>query len=410
MTGRAPEPLPESEREAFDLACRHAFHEDGDPEEVALDVRTLEPERSLLVRDGSEIVATAAVVSRRMTVPGAVLPVAAVTAVGVLPGHTRRGHLGRLMRRQLDDVRAAGRESVAVLWASEPGIYGRYGYGPASRSARYEVRLAAASLRADVPRPAERPRLLAPADALPAMTAVFEAVRPGRPGVVDRTEPWWERRLLDPEHRRDGAGARRAVVQRGPDGEPAGYALYAATQSRDEQGPSGEVRIRELVATTPEATAGLWGYFLGLDLMRTVLWRLAPERDPLPHLLVNADVVAHRTGDGLWIRLVDVDRALAARTYSAPVSLVLEVDDAFCPWNAGRHRLVADGDAIRCEPTGEPADLALGAEALGAAYLGGTTLRELAAAGRVRELRPGALDAASVAFRGAVEPWCPEVF
>jgi predicted acetyltransferase len=166
------------------------------------------------------------------------------------------------------------------------------------------------------------------------------------------------------------------------------------------------VIVKEVVAETPEAHAGLWRLLLGIDLVRTLQWRLAPDHDALTHLLASNDAVDRRSGDGLFVRLLDVDAALAARSYAAPVDLVLEVDDPFCPWNTGRHRLRDGG----CEPTEAPADLALGAEALGAIYLGGTPLTALAAAGRARELRPGALLEATAAFRGAVVPWCPEIF
>jgi predicted acetyltransferase len=107
---------------------------------------------------------------------------------------------------------------------------------------------------------------------------------------------------------------------------------------------------------------------------------------------------------------VDVDAALAARRYAAPLDVVLEVADAFGPWNAGRRRLRADGEAVTCERSSAAPDLELDAAALGAAYLGGTRLETLAGAGLVRELRPGALAEASLAFRAAAEPWCPEVF
>jgi len=407
----APEPVGADELEAFDNAARRALHDESHPEDVALDVLLTEPERTLVIRDGGEIVATTLALTRRLTVPGgAAVPVAAVSAVGVSPGHTRRGHLSSLMRRQLDDVRAIGREPIAALWASEGAIYARYGFGLASRAVTYELELSTARLRADAPRPSERPRLLGAAEAVPAMTEVYEAVRAEHPGLLDRTELWWRRRVHDPEHRRDSAGRLLAAVQPGPGGEPAGYALYAAKSGWGDRGPAGEIRLRELVARTPEARTGLWDYLLGLDLMRSLRWRLAPDHDPLPHLLASTDPLLQRVGHGLWVRLVDVDRALAARTYSAPVSLVLEVEDAFCPWNTGRHRLGFDGGAASCERTGEPADLALTAEALGAAYLGGTRLESLAGAGRVRELTPGALHAAALAFRGSAEPWCPEIF
>jgi len=166
------------------------------------------------------------------------------------------------------------------------------------------------------------------------------------------------------------------------------------------------VALRELVAETPEARAGLWRFLLGLDLVRTLQWRLAPDHDPLTHMLTGNDAVNRRAGDGLFVRLLDVEAALSARTYAAPLDLVIEVDDPFAPESGGRYRL-RDG---ACERTGDEPDLELGAEELGAIYLGGTPVTALAAAGRIRELRPGALLEAATAFRSAVEPWCPEIY
>jgi predicted acetyltransferase len=106
------------------------------------------------------------------------------------------------------------------------------------------------------------------------------------------------------------------------------------------------------------------------------------------------------------VRLVDVPAALSARSYASDPDVVLDVRDEFCPWAAGRYRVRESG----CERTAGEPDLALDAAALGAAYLGGSTLLELAAAGRVAERTPGALARASAAFRGDVAPWCPEIF
>jgi predicted acetyltransferase len=392
--------LGPAEMEAFETAAHSAFHEDAHPDDAAINMRLLEPERTLAVLEDGEVVATAAVLTRELSVPGAIVPAAAVTGVGVVPGHTRRGHLGALMRRQLDDIRAAG-EAVAVLWASEGAIYGRYGYGPATRANLYELHLWRAGLREPS---GERVRTLPAGEALDELRTVYEAVRPGQPGLLSRDDAWWAKRLHDPPHRRDGASALRAALVDG------GYALYAASAGWDEGGPSGVVRVRELVANTPEARAALWTYLTRIDLMRTLHWRLAPDQEPLALMLVDADSLVMRTGLGLWVRLVELGAALTARTYAQPFELVIEVEDAFCPWNAGRHRLAFDGATATCEPTRAEPDLSLAADTLGAAYLGGTRFEALAAAGRVRELRPGALAVAASAFRAAAEPWCPEIF
>lgn len=129
------------------------------------------------------------------------------------------------------------------------------------------------------------------------------------------------------------------------------------------------------------------------------------------HLVSDERRAQVRRRDALHVRLVDLPAALRARTYGAAVDVVLEVEDAFCPWNAGRWRLAVGADgAAACTRTEDPADLELSVRELGSAYLGGVSLASLAAAGRVREVRAGALAAASRAFAGDVAPWLPHGF
>jgi predicted acetyltransferase len=391
-------PATREEFDEFSRAAMWAFHReltDADREHYE---RIDEPERSLAWFDGDRIVATTAIYTRELTVPGAMLPCAAVTAVGVVPTHRRRGLLTQMMRRQLADVRDRG-EAVAVLWASEGPIYGRFGYGVAARSARLVARRPAARLALGPP--LGEPLRAGPAgDYLEAMRAAYDGVRRRRPGMLDRSGRWWEARLYDPEAERGGAQPLQAVVV------DRGYALYAVRPDRDEAGPAAEVLVRELVAATPAARAELWAFLLDQDLTRSITWALAPVDEPLALMLSDPFALRIGVADSLWARLVDVAAALAARRYASDPDVVIDVADAFCPWNAGRYR-IAGGS---CERTGAEADLELSVDALGAAYLGGTTFRSLAEAGRVRELRAGAVARASAAFRGEVEPWCPEMF
>jgi predicted acetyltransferase len=381
-----------------------AFLEDPDEEEIALDKKLLEPERVLVARDGGRIVACAGVVTRELTVPGGPVPVAGVTIVGVAPSHRRRGMLSALMRRQLSDVRDAG-EAVAALWASESVIYGRFGYGIATQHAALTVHTREARVRPEVERLPGALELMHADGAAERLAPAYEAVRAQRPGMLSRSPGWWEATLFDPEKERDGAGRLRAALL----GDE-GYVLYAYKEEWGETGTAGELRIRELVAGRPAAAAAIWGFVLELDLVRRARWELAPPDEPLAHMVDNSRAVTARIGDSLWVRLVDVPRALRERTYSAPFDVVLEVADEVCPWNAGRYRLVWDGATAECEPASADADLELSAAELGAAHLGGTTLLSLARAGRVRAHDRAALWAASVGFRGALEPWCPEIF
>ena len=392
-------PATREEFDEFDRAALSAFHRESTATDRMRHQRIDEPDRSLAWFDGERIVATTIALSRRVTVPGgAAVPCAAVTAVTVVPTHRRRGLLTAMMRRQLDDVHA-GPEPLAALWASEAAIYGRFGYGPATAHARLVARRPAARLL--TPPPPGDPLAAGPAaDHLEAMREIHARVVATWPGMLDRPGPWWEDRLHDAERDRGGAQPLQAVVCED------GYALYAVKPDWGDDGPAGEVRIREVVAATPQARAIVWSFLLDQDLTRTIEWQLAPADEPLALMLANPRAVRRSVSDALWVRLVDVEAALEARTYATDPDVVLEVADAFCPWNAGRYRL-AGGTSER---TVAPADLALDVDALGAAYLGGTTLRELALAGRVRELRDGTLARASAALRGDVAPWCPEIF
>lgn len=385
------------------------FLSDPHDDELEHERQSFEPERSVAVFDGDAPVASAAAYTREMTVPGGPVPIAAVTWVAVDPAHRRRGLLRQMMRYQLDDLHDHDREPVAVLWASEASIYGRFGYGLASHGSRLRIATAELALRRDVDRGSGRLRQCSADDALPAMTSVHERVRVNRVGYLDRHDPWWQVQLHDPERHRDGASAVRFLVHSDEQGEPDGYAIYNVKGKWD-AGPRGELSVRDLAATTPTAYAAVWGFLIEMDLVRQVIWDRAATDEPLTYLVDDPGAMRQQVSDALWVRLVDVDRALSARRYSAPVDVVLDVSDEFCPWNAGRYRLTGDCGAASCIRTDDPPDLALSSTELGAAYLGGTTLATLAAAGLVTEHRPGTLDAAATAFATSRQPCCPEVF
>jgi predicted acetyltransferase len=380
-------------------------HDDEDELEAAL----YEPERSLAIFDGAVPVASALIYTRDLTVPGGPVPAACVSWVAVAPTHRRRGLLTRMMRHQLTDLHEQHREPVATLWASEGAIYGRFGYGLASRDGHVTVNTADGRMHDGLGRTG-RLRLPTAAEALPDLTAVYEAARADRAGLLDRRGPWWQKRLFDPERRREGASSLRFVVHHDDGGTPDAYAIFNGKPAWNASGPQGEVGVREFLAITAAGYAAVWRFLTEMDLVRQIRWNHAPLDEPLPYLLDNPGAVQQAVSLALWVRVVDVDRALAARRYSTHIDIVLDVSDELCPWNAGRYRLTGDPDAACCTPTDADPDLSLSTTVLGAAYLGGTTLATLAAAGLVTEHRPGALDAASAAFRAARLPYSPEIF
>ena len=368
-----------------------------------------EPARSIGAWDGDLCVGTAGAFTFRLTVPGgASVPAAGVTMVSVAGTHRRRGILTSMMRRQLDDVRAWG-EPLAVLTASEPAIYGRFGYGVAAYSAYGSIDTTRVRLTVPAEADGVTLRRATLAEAADACEAVYARLVPRRPGMLAR-RPGWERLpLIDPPGDRDGASPRHCVLAE-RDGEVVGFAHYAIKPQWDFTGASGVVAVRELAGLDPAAEAALWRFLCSVDLTSQVRFHSRPVDDGWQHLVSDFRRCAMTLRDGLYVRLVEVGAALEARTYQAPVDVVFEVEDAFCPWNEGRWRLTGDAKGAVCVRTDDAADLALSVRELGSAYLGGVSLVSLAAAGRVRELREGALVEASVAFGSPVAPWLPHGF
>ncbi|GGW37451.1 UPF0256 protein [Streptomyces lucensis JCM 4490] len=379
------------------------------PEERGLDRSLTEFDRALAVWDGDAIVGTSGAFSFRMTVPGGgEVPTAGVTMVSVAATHRRRGVLTSMMRRLLDDAHTKG-EPLAALFASEPAIYGRFGFGAATFQLSAEIDTGRVALSLPEGADEVRVRYAPPADVLKECEAVYAALVPRRPGMLAR-QPGWERAgLLDPESGRDGASALQCVVAE-REGSVTGYARFRTRMGWGPSGHDGTVTLEELAALDPATEAALWRLLFGIDLMTKLTVRGRPVDEAWQHQVSDIRRCLPRLRDAGYVRLVDVGAGLSARTYLTPVDVVFDVEDSFCTWNAGRWRLTGDAEGASCERTTDTPDLSLSARELGAACLGGVSLVSLAAAGRVRELRPGALTRASVALGSPVAPWLPHGF
>jgi predicted acetyltransferase len=411
-------PVAEDELAGFLAVDQHASHGSPMSDRARANLLDrLELGRTLAAFDGDTIVGSAGAFSFRMRVPGAMAAVAGVSLVAVLPSHRRQGILSALMRRQLADVSERG-AAVAVLFCSESGIYGRYGYGRASWQAAYRLQRGEGALAPGAPAdPGLRLRIAEPRSARAELAQVYDLALAERPGLYARTEPWWDRLLTDLHS--DGGSSRpiRCLLAEGDSG-PRGYAVFTSAERWDEDAglPEGVLEVSEAIAADPAATAALWGNLLSRDLLSEFRARMRPVDDPLLYLLADPRRVRSVVSDGLWVRLVDVRSALAQRHYASPVDVVIEVADELCPQNAGRWRLAAEpgaapaGFRATCERTTVPADVVLPVRALGAAYLGGTRLTAMAKAGLVTEATPGSLAALSTAMSWEPAPWCPMTF
>jgi predicted acetyltransferase len=380
-----------------------AFGDLPGEEDFARESKLMPTDRILTAFDGDYAVGSAASYPFRLTIPGGDLPAAGVTWVGVLPSHRRRGVMTAMMRSQIEDVHKRG-EPLAILWASEAAIYGRFGYGIAAPVQSLEAERARFRLRDD-PGPAGSVRLIDSDEAARLFPPIYEAVRASTPGTLSRTKKWWtENKLADPEGWRRGAGPKFfAVVE--TDGAPTAYATYRIKHEWEHGIPRNQVRVVEAFATSPGAARDLWRFLFGIDLVAKVVMYGFDPGSPLFVMVSDPRSLQLKIMDGLWLRLVDVEAALRARSYADGDPVVIDVRDELCRWNRGRY-LVGE----KVTRTRQAADLELDVADLAAAYLGGFDFNQLAAAERARELTTGALERASLLFRTPRPPYCPEVF
>jgi predicted acetyltransferase len=350
---------------------------------------------------GGELAGTAMSFSLELTVPGQVqLPMAGVSYVAVHPLRRRRGVMRALMRYQLDDLHARG-VPVAGLGASEAGIYGRFGYGPATWDSSWRLARGAARHLAESG-DACRLELVDERTARDVFPAIHDQARRSRVGDV-RTYPGRWHDLID---RRN-----RFVLCRDQGGRASGYAIYRL-EREDWYSAHGKVIVNHLVACTDRAYRGLWAYLADLDLTDYVVATGRPEHEPLRWALADGrQLTVTGVHDHLWLRLVDLPAALSGRRYAAEGSLVLEVTDPFCPWNEGRWLLEGGPDGAECRPAAGTggAGLRLEVAALGSLFLGGTSVAQLVSAGRV-EAGHSSLQRASHMFGSGTDPWCSTEF
>jgi predicted acetyltransferase len=384
-------------------ATSTAFGEELKDEELERHRKMMQLDRLLAAWDDGRPVGVTASYPFELTTPGGSGKAAGVSWVGVLPSHRRRGILRELMLRQLDDVHERG-EPFAILYASESLIYGRFGYGMAVLGSQLDANRNAFALRDD-PGPRGSARLLTPDEAAELFPPLYERLRSERPGYLSRSDDWWRQyRLADPEHWRDGAGPKNyALIEL--DGEPAAFAMYRIASKWEDETPKGEVRVVDAHAISPEATVELWRFLFGIDLVERVKVYLADPAWPLFLAVRDPRRLKISVSDGLWLRLVDLEAALRARSYAEGDPVVLEVTDAVRPQNAGRWAVGAEPERTEAE-----ADVALDVADLASAYLGAFSFERLAAGGRARELRPGGLARASALFATPLPPFCPEGF
>jgi predicted acetyltransferase len=375
---------------------------------------TFTPGRSLGGYDAGRCVATFRSFDTELTVPGGATVLAdAITAVTVSATHRRRGVLSAMMNRDLAAARERG-NPVAILIAAEYNIYGRFGFGPATRGHGWNIDL----LRAG----GLRPGLTGPAGGRIDFATMEELRKAGpelhdrwrrtQPGAIARPDAMW--RHQTGESRMPGNEWKEpfAALHRDSGGTVTGLVVYRIDDVWDGSYPNCTLTVSDFMALDTETAVALWRFAFSVDWVRRVSVENIGVDDPLPLLLDDPRAATPHVAnaDFTWLRVLDVEAAFGARTYGAPGRVVLDVADP-AGHADGRWALetAADGTGRAIATTDEP-DLALGVSQLGSLYLGGETVPRLAAASLVTELRPGAAAAADLLLRTPLTAWNPNGF
>jgi predicted acetyltransferase len=375
---------------------------DGDPTAVERTRAILPLDRTWAAFDRGHMVATAGSFAHELGVPGGhTVPMAGLTMVSVRPSHRRKGLLRRLIEHFDADARARN-YAISALWASEAGIYGRFGFGLAAECDVVEV-ASTAGLVVAGGRELDELEWIDTARAREVLPAIYAAATADRPGALRRTPVWWrERRFLEAGFVRHGASKLRHVLARRGD-TLVGYIAYRQRAEFTDGLPSGKLEIVELMGTDARAEATLWRFAFNADLFPTVShWNL-PVDDAVTWMVNDPRRLTRRRTDNLWLRVDDVPAALAARGYSADGGLRFSIDDG-PTWE-----LNVDDGRGRCTASTRAPDLRLGRATLGALYLGGVPASRLARAGLVTG-DVAAIATADRLFASQVAPWCPEIF
>ncbi|MPZ52905.1 MAG: GNAT family N-acetyltransferase [Acidimicrobiia bacterium] len=404
MTARVEvRPIKRDEISAFRTTISGAF---GGEAQVADDpgdrfVAKLPLDRTRAVFSDGRLVATSGTFPLVMNVPGGSIRCAGTTMVSVLPTHRRRGILRSMIAALHQDARER-EEPIAALWASESGIYGRFGYGAASDMLNFTI--PGKRMGIDPTYDADPVTLLEPG---PETTAAFRALESrDRPGWFQRSETWLEvATLRDVPEDRDGATAYRTAVT-GSRNNPTGLVRYRMKEDTDSFHPGIQVGVSELWGTTPAAWAGLWGFVLGIDLITTITADIRPVDDPLLTISTEPRRAKTTITDSLWVVLLDVGQALIGRRYSAPFAATIEVRDGE---SSEVWRLEMDRDGTKCEPTKTSPDATMDRRHLGEAYMGRPRFSQNVRAGAI-EMDPDLAAAADQAFHWHIPPFTPEIF
>ena len=329
-----------------------------------------------------------------------------VTAVGTLPAYRRQGLLRKVMTQALSEMRDRD-QSLAILWASMAAIYQRFGYGLATGSASYKLDPRFGRFQSGSPA-LGTVELMEKEDAFPLIKQNYILWVADKNLAIHRSTILWQASTLNASVKDHPV---YCAVYRNPDGEVTGHAVYQ-TKEGDfaDAGPGQVMTVKDFIARDMEAYRGLWEYLCAHDLVRRIEMRVA-EDDPAPELLLEPRMLQRETWDGIWMRVVDAEKALPQRPYGRRGELTIRIEkDDVCPWNVGTYLLETDGPSASARRIEREADIIVSPNVLSSLIAGYRPASHFARASRLVAKNDAALQMADDLFRTKHAPYCPNGF
>lgn len=321
---------------------------------------------TVLLEDG-EIVASLKVYPFTMLVNGAPAPIGGVSAVSCLPEARRKGYVGQLLRHALEKMREAG-TPLSGLYTPHPALYRKFGWMTAAANLKYTWH--PKQVAAYNPGAARGRAARVTEEDWPLIAGMYERFSAGRTGQHVRSERWWKeaffRRIYD-----DDRKLADVAVWYDESGEPGGYLSYTSSRDPSPMG-STKVWLQEFVALTGAAYQGLLSFLLTHDLSDEIFW-YGPVEDPLAYAVADAQQVKRELVDDMMLRVVDVEKAVAARPAGAGApdgGLTVAITDAAARWNAGTWRIEGSGGRLSAKKVSESGELSMEAATFAAVYDG----------------------------------------
>ncbi len=324
--------------------------------------------------EGRQVVAGLAWAPIRVNAGGNVVPVMAINTVAVRPTHRRRGLMRLMMDHHLRRARTEGL-ALAALSASEATIYGRFGFGVATRHVDWEIDTRRFAIRPDVAvAPGSLELVNPPLDEniFEHLSTVHQVAHRGAFSPLGmhlaKADGTWDFDEQGPSRKL------RYLLHFDASGAPDGFAEFkhGGFESKQSDSPA-PTAVLSVCSPSPEIDRALWQGLASFDLVEKLTYESA-----------------------------DLERAVADRGFDSDGQVVIKVADSmgFCEGTWCITVREGRGEAVRSSLS--PA-VELGVDSLARLWFGDVTAAQLARSGIVHG-SPGSVQELSRLFATAFGP------